>query len=81
VALGTGPKTPTVKVCLYRTRPRLGVREGMDSIKQAKVVYIERESKRGTGLHFVLFTSTPPSRVRGRVLYKQIFKVAILNAY
>jgi len=32
------------KVCLYRTRPRLGGdRKGMIYIKQTKVVYIERE--------------------------------------
>jgi len=37
-----------VKVCLYRTRPRLsGVRERM-TIDQTKVVYTERE--RGTRL-------------------------------
>jgi len=41
----------TVKVCLYRTRPRLGgVREGMVEIKQTKVIYTEHESERGTRL-------------------------------
>jgi len=40
-----------LKVCLYRTRPRLGgVLEGMVEIKQTKVVYTERESERGTQL-------------------------------
>jgi len=35
---------PQLKVCLYRTRPRLGgVREGMVEIKQTKVVYTERD--------------------------------------
>jgi len=39
----------TVKVCLYRTQPRLGgVREGMVKIKQTKVVHTERD--RGTRL-------------------------------
>jgi len=38
-----------IKVCLYRTRPRLGgVREGMVEIKQTKVVHTERD--RGTRL-------------------------------
>jgi len=38
-----------LKVCLYRTRPRIGgVREGMVEIKQTKVVRTERD--RGTRL-------------------------------
>jgi len=41
----------TVKVYLYRTRPRRGgVREGMVEIKQTKVVYTERDRERGTQL-------------------------------
>jgi len=44
-------ETSTIKVCLYRTRPRFGgVREEMVEIKQTKVVYTERESERGTQL-------------------------------
>jgi len=49
--LGTFKYYKTLKVYLYRTRPRLdGVREEMVEIKQTKVVYTERESERGTRL-------------------------------
>jgi len=41
----------SIKVYLYRTRPRLdGIREEMVEIKQTKVVYTKRESERGTRL-------------------------------
>jgi len=46
-----------IKVCLYRTRPRLcGVHEGMVEIKQTKVVHTERD--RRTRLYFVLLRPT-----------------------
>jgi len=49
----------------------------MVEIKQTKVVYTERES--ATGLLFVLFKPTPPSR--GRVLYKQTLIVLYLVVF
>jgi len=56
-----------LKVCLCRTRPRLGgVREGMVEIKQTKVVYTERIQSANAEHDFSLFYLEKRRKPRSR---------------